>query len=75
MGVTYVSHAFAAKLLGDSPKMFHRSILPAFSRRSLGGHSQASPAPAAPCPNAGEIWIIQMKSHINSRKMLNYMTF
>ena len=33
---THAPHAFAAQLLGDSLKMLHRSILPAFSRRSLG---------------------------------------
>ena len=33
---SHAPHAFAAQLLGDSLKMLHRSILPAFSRRSLG---------------------------------------
>ena len=35
--ILLASQAFAAKLLGDSLKMLHWSILPAFSRRSLGG--------------------------------------
>ncbi len=35
---SHASHAFAAQLLGDSLKMLHWSILPAFSRRSLGRH-------------------------------------
>ena len=34
----HASHAFAAQLLGDSLKILLRSILPAFSRRSLGRH-------------------------------------
>ena len=34
----YSLSPFAAQLLGDSLKMLHRSILPAFSRRSLSGH-------------------------------------
>ena len=33
---SHAPHAFAAQLLGDSLKMLHRSILSAFSRRSLG---------------------------------------
>ncbi len=33
---SHAPHAFAAQLLGDSLKMLRWSILPAFSRRSLG---------------------------------------
>jgi len=43
----HASHAFAAQLLGDSLKMLHRSILTAFSRRSLGGQLRC---PAYPLP-------------------------
>ena len=33
---SHAPHAFAAQLLGNSLKMLHRSILPVFSRRTLG---------------------------------------
>ena len=43
---SHATHAFAAQLLGDSLKMLHRSILSAFSRRSLGGRLRRGSNPS-----------------------------